>query len=248
MTAILQGKELATELVAESRSQSLSTSLEPVIDAAAAGTLSDDQYFRLRGQLWAMERMYYYVYGAWGSSLVVNQYPPSVDYLFAKQLYDDSTHEILYGQAVLHKGWAKGKRLALQHPYCKYTPSSGVSVFIFSMRGLGIYAQNLRLSALNLGPKVLEASWLERLGEAISDEYLSKLFISQVPETRSHIQMGRYMVERFVSEPVDVEMCRSMVAMARRDYNSALAQISNFVLGKGDQKVSIARTEIPEVE
>jgi len=81
--------------------------MEQVIEAAASNTLTDDHYFRLIGQLWAMKRMYYYVYGAWDSSLTIKQYPPSVDYLFAKQVYDESTHEMLYSQALLQKGWAK---------------------------------------------------------------------------------------------------------------------------------------------
>ena len=50
------------------------------------------------------------------------------------------------------------------------------------------------------------------MGEAVSDEYLRKLFLSQVPETRSLIEMGRFMVERFVTEGVGAQMCRSEVA------------------------------------
>jgi len=85
--------------------------MEQVIEAAASHALTEDHYFRLIGQLWAMKRMYYYVYGAWGSSLTINQYPPSVDSLFAKQVYDESTHEMLYSQAILQKGWVKFQRL-----------------------------------------------------------------------------------------------------------------------------------------
>src|SRR5262249_59783610 len=82
-----------------------------VMGAAGSNALREDHCFRLIGQLWAMKRMYYYVYGAWGSSLTINQYPPSVDYLFAKQVYDESTHEMLYSQAILQKGWVKFQRL-----------------------------------------------------------------------------------------------------------------------------------------
>ena len=85
MATALPGKELAEALEAESRPRTLRTPMEGIVEAAAAQALTDDQYFRLIGQLWAMKRMYYYVYGAWGSSLTINQYPPSVDYLFARQ-------------------------------------------------------------------------------------------------------------------------------------------------------------------
>jgi hypothetical protein len=230
MTATLPGKALAEELQAESRADARHSPMARLIGAAASHALTEDHYFRLIGQLWAMKRMYYYVYGAWGSSLTINHYPPSIDYLFAKQIYDDSTQEMLYGHAILQQRWARTQRLALRHAYCQFVAASGIGVYIFSMRGLANYAQNLRIAALNLGPKIVELDWLERLGEAIPDAYLSKLFSSQVPETRSHVQMGRFMVERFVSEPVDVEMCRGLVNMARRDYAIALSGLVDFVL------------------
>ena len=241
MATTLSGKELAEELQAASRSRALHTPLEQVIEAATSNALTEDHYFRLIGQLWAMKRMYYYVYGAWGSSLTINQYPPSVDYLFAKQVYDESTHEMLYSQAILHKGWVKFQRSALRHPYCQFVAASGIGLYIFSMRGLGNYAHSLRMAAIDLGPKVLELGWLERLAAVIQDAYLQKLFASQVPETRSHVMMGRFMVERFVSQPVDVELCQELVAMARRDYTTALQGIADFVLTSAGNPPQSAR-------
>lgn len=248
MTATLPGKALAEELQAASDSEAQHTPLERLHEAAAAQTLSEDQYFRLIGQLWAMKRMYYYVYGAWGSGLTINQYPPSVDYLFAKQVYDDSTQEMLYGHTILQRGWARTQRLALRHTYCQFVAASGIGVHVFSLRGMANYAQNLRLAALNLGPKVLELHWLQRLGEILPDDYLRSLFASQVPETRSHVHMGRFMVERFVSEPVDMAMCRELVAMARRDYTIALAGLVDFVLSQETETVAhpehVARVDV----
>lgn len=241
MATALSGKELAEELQAASRSRALHTPMEQVIEAAASNALTEDHCFRLIGQLWAMKRMYYYVYGAWGSSLTINQYPPSVDYLFAKQVYDESTHEMLYSQAMLQKGWAKFQRSALRHPYCQFVAASGIGLYIFSMRGLANYAHSLRMAAIDLGPKVLELGWLERLAGAIQDAYLQKLFASQIPETRSHVMMGRFMVERFVSQPVDVELCQELVSMARRDYTTALQGIADFVLTSAGNPPQSAR-------
>ncbi len=42
--------------------------------------------------------------------------------------------------------------------------------------------------------------------------------------------MGRFMVERFVSQPVDVELCKGLVSVARRDYTTALQGIADIVL------------------
>jgi hypothetical protein len=97
------------------------------------------------------------------------------------------------------------------------------------------------MAAIDLGPKVLELGWLERLAGAIQDAYLQKLFASQIPETRSHVMMGRFMVERFVSQPVDVELCQELVAMARRDYTTALQGIADFVLTSAGNPPQSAR-------
>lgn len=230
MASTLSGKTLAAELLEESRALALHTPMQPIIEAANLQTLGAEEHFRLIGQLWAMKRMYYYVYGAWGSSLTINQYPPAIDYLFAKQVYDESTQEMLYGHAILQQGWSSTQRHALRHAYCQFVAASGIGVYIFSMRGLANYAHHLRIAAINLGAKVLELSWLERLGDVMPDAYLKQLFASQVPETRSHVQMGRFIVERFVATPVDSDLCRKLVAMARQDYSIALAGIAAFVL------------------
>src|SRR5262249_41636050 len=98
--AELPGKALAQELIAPSRAESRRTPMEAVIEAAGEGRLSADQQFRLIGRLWTLERMLYYVYGGWGQGLELNDFPPSVKYLFARQIYDDSTHEMLYLDAI----------------------------------------------------------------------------------------------------------------------------------------------------
>jgi hypothetical protein len=245
MATTLPGRALAEELLAASRAAAPYSPMQRIVEAAASQRLTDDDCFRLIGQLWAMKRMHYYVYGAWGSSLTINQYPPAIDYLFAKQVYDESTQEMLYGHAILQQGWSSTQRQALRHAYCQFVAASGVGVYIFSMRGLANYAHNLRIAAMNLGAKVLELSWLERLGEVMPEAYLQQLFISQVPETRSHMQMGRFIVERFVSTPVDVDLCRQLVAMARQDYTIALAGIADFVLHQGQAATVPAEQTAP---
>ena len=62
------------------------------MDAAQSGT--DDHGFRLLARLWTLKRMMYYVYGGWAQGINLNEYPPAVAYLFGKQTYDDSTHEM----------------------------------------------------------------------------------------------------------------------------------------------------------
>ena len=62
---------------------------------------------RLIGRLWTLERMFYYIYGGWGQGLEINDFPPSVKYLFSKQIVDESTHEMLYLDALLHKGFRR---------------------------------------------------------------------------------------------------------------------------------------------
>ena len=100
----LPGRELAQELIGESRAEAHATPMEDVVAAARRGALDADAAHRLIGRLWTLERMFYYIYGGWGQGLEMNDFPPSVKYLFSKQIVDESTHEMLYLDALLHKG------------------------------------------------------------------------------------------------------------------------------------------------
>ena len=70
------------------------------------------------------------------------------------------------------------------------------------------------------------------LAEATSDAELKGVFESQFVENRSHINMGRRVVEEFIGKPVDAELCRWACAVAKRDYNRFLGELSAFVLGR----------------
>ena len=72
----LPGKALAQELIAESRAEARATPMEDVIAAAGNGGLDDGAAHRLVGRLWALERMFYYIYGGWGQGLEMNDFPP----------------------------------------------------------------------------------------------------------------------------------------------------------------------------
>ena len=82
--ADLPGKELARELIDRSRADSRSTPVEAVIAAVQQNGIDDDKAHRLIGRLWTLERMFYYIYGGWGQGLEMNDFPPSVKYLFSK--------------------------------------------------------------------------------------------------------------------------------------------------------------------
>jgi len=115
--ADLPGKELARELIEKSQDESRATPIEEVIQAIGNGGTDGDSADRLIGRLWTLERMFYYIYGGWGQGLEMNDYPPSVKYLFAKQIVDESTHEMLYMDALLRHGCVKTQKEAFGHPY-----------------------------------------------------------------------------------------------------------------------------------
>ena len=47
----------------------------------------------------------YYVYGGWAQGINLNEYPPAVAYLFGKQTYDESTHEMQLCDEMLRRRW-----------------------------------------------------------------------------------------------------------------------------------------------
>src|ERR1700719_4622203 len=130
----LPGQDLARELIEKSRSESRATPVEEVIQAVCGDGLDDGAAPRLIGRLWTLERMFYYVYGGWGQGLEINDFPPSVKYLFSKQIVDESTHEMLYMDTLLRKGFAKTQKEAFQHPYGRFAVNSGLAYYVFSLR------------------------------------------------------------------------------------------------------------------
>ncbi|HWZ66201.1 MAG TPA: hypothetical protein VNW89_00065 [Stellaceae bacterium] len=229
--ANLPGRDLARELIDKSEAESRTTPVEAVIAAAREQALDNDKAHRLISRLWTLERMFYYIYGGWGQGLEMNDFPPSVKYLFSKQIVDESTHEMLYLDAQLKKGFVATQKDAFRHPYGNFSVDSGLAYYVFSLRNLATYPHSIRIAALNLGPKILELGWMKGLAEAIADPDLKGVFESQSVENRSHINMGRRIVEEFVAKPVDAELCRWACAVAKRDYGRFLGELSAFVLG-----------------
>src|SRR6516225_2715030 len=227
----LPGKDLARDLIDKSRADSRSTPVEEVIAAVREGGLDDDKAHRLIGRLWTLERMFYYIYGGWGQGLEMNDFPPSVKYLFSKQIVDESTHEMLYLDAQLKKGFVATQKEAFHQPFGRFAVDSALAYYVFSLRNLATYPHSIRIAALNLGPKILELAWMEELADTLDDPELKGVFASQFVENRSHINMGRRVVEEFVHKPVDAELCRWACNVAKRDYNRFLGEFAAFVLG-----------------
>jgi hypothetical protein len=228
----LPGKELAQELIGKSRNESRRTPVEEVIQAVRQDGLGDAAAHRLISRLWTLERMFYYIYGGWGQGLEVNDFPPSIKYLFSKQIVDESTHEMLYLDALLHKGYVDSQKEAFRHPYGCFVLDSALAYYVFSVRNLATYPHPIRIAALNLGPKILELGWMEGLVEVLADPELKGVFESQFVENRSHINMGRRIVEEFIKEPVEAELCQWACTVAKRDYSRFLGELSAFVLGR----------------
>jgi len=228
----LPGKALAQELIAASQAQARATPMEDVIAAARSGAITADAAHRLLGRLWTLERMFYYIYGGWGQGLEMNDFPPSVKYLFSKQIVDESTHEMLYMDALLKTGRVANQKAAFTHPYSRFSVNSSTAYYVFSLRNLATYPHTIRIAALNLGPKILEFAWMEALIEASADPQLRGVFESQAVENRSHINMGRRIVEEFIAKPVDADLARWAVGIATRDYRRYLQEVSDFVLDR----------------
>jgi hypothetical protein len=104
------GKELANELHRQSEVDASVTPMDAVTAAARAGNLTDDQLFRLVARLWTLKRMMYYVYGGWAQGINLNDYPPTVAYLFGRQTYDESTQEMQFCDEILKRRCVRTQR------------------------------------------------------------------------------------------------------------------------------------------
>ncbi len=227
---------LADRLLNSSRQDAAVTPMDAVLDAARNGRFSADQCFRLLARLWTLKRMMYYVYGGWAQGINLNEYPPAVAYLFGKQIYDESTHEMQFCDEMLRQRWAPTQKLLFGHPYSQFGTATRTGAYIFCLRALANYPQNVRIAALNLGPKVIELTWTEKFARLFPDESLRALFQSQLAETRSHVLMGKFHVEKFVQKSVDAELAKRLCAETRRDYLFFLEETARFALGLEQEK------------
>ena len=244
--AELPGRALAAELIGGSRADSSATPMTAVVAQARAGGLDEAAVHRLLARLWTLERMFYYVYGGWGQGLEINDFPPSVKYLFAKQVLDDSTHEMLYADALIAKGYAPTQKAAFRHPYAAFSLDSALAYYVFSLRNLATYPHTVRIAGLNLGPKIVELAWMEALAEAAADPVVKGVFASQAVENRSHVNMGRRIVEEFVDKPIDAQMCRWACAVLKRDYARFLHELSDAVLGRVTPPPPLPRVQVTD--
>jgi hypothetical protein len=242
----LPGKALAAELIGKSRDEAGTAPIAAVIAAARDGALGGDAVVRLIGRLWTLERMFYYIYGGWGQGLEMNDFPPSVKYLFSKQIVDESTHEMLYLDALIRRGAVAIQKQAFQQPYGRFAVDSALAYYVFSLRNLATYPHPIRIAALNLGPKVIEFAWMEELSAATSDPDLKAVFDSQAVENRSHINMGRRIIEEFIGKPVEAELCRWACAVARRDYFRFLLELGDFVLDRSTPPPPLPRVQVTD--
>ncbi len=226
----LPGKALASELIERSRESARNTPLDPIIAAAREQRLDDRAAFRFVCRLWAMERLFYYIYGGWGQGLELNDFPPGVKYLFARQIMDESTHEMLYMDTMLRKGWIEKQRDAFEHPCGRFAINCALSSYAYTLRYFASYPHSVRIAGLNLGPKVIELAWMEQLAAALDDPILRGAFESQFVENRSHINMGRRIVEEHIATPFETELSRRVTASACKDYAKFLGELANLVL------------------
>ena len=230
------GAALAEQLAKQSRQDAQLTPMDAVLDAARAGEFTDDRSFRMLARLWTFKRMLYYVYGGWAQGINLNEYPPAVAYLFGKQTYDESTQEMQYCDEILRRRFVATQQQLFAHRYGQFGTATRTGAYIFCLRALANSPQNVRIAALNLGPKVIELAWTEKFAATLPDADLRAIFQSQLAETRSHIQMGRFQVERYIKKDVDAELARRLCAETRRDYMFFLEETARFVLGMEEEK------------
>jgi hypothetical protein len=229
-------KTVADQLLKQSEHDAAITPMDAVLDAARAGNFTDDRCFRLLARLWTLKRMMYYVYGGWAQGINLNDYPPSVAYLFGKQIYDESTHEMQFCDEILRRRWARTQQQLFAHAYGQFGTATRAGAYIFCLRALANYPQNVRIGALNLGPKVIELAWTEKFARLFPDEAMHAIFQSQLAETRSHVLMGKFQTQRFIHKKIDAELANRLCAETRRDYLFFLEETARFVLGMAEEK------------
>jgi hypothetical protein len=137
---------------------------------------------------------------------------------------------------ILRRRWVRTQKQLFAHPYAQFATATRTGAYIFCLRALANYPQNVRIAALNLGPKVIELAWTEKFAKLFPDESIHALFQSQLAETRSHVLMGKFQTERFIQKQVDAELAKRLCAETRRDYLFFLEETARSVLGMEEER------------
>jgi len=123
------GITLAEELRRQSEQDATVTPMDAVLDAARNSTFSDNHCFHLLSRLWTLKRLMYYVYGGWAQGINLNEYPPAVAYLF-----DESTHEMQFCDAILQRRWVRTQKQLFAYPYAQFGTATRTGAYIFCLR------------------------------------------------------------------------------------------------------------------
>jgi hypothetical protein len=153
---------------------------------------------------------------------------------------------MLYMDLLLKKRFVANQKAAFADPACAFRVNSSLAYYVFSLRNLATYPHTIRIAALNLGPKIVELAWMEALADGLTDPALKQAFASQAVENRSHIAMGRRIVEEFIEKPVEQEMCRWACATARQDYRRFLHELGDFVLRRETPPPPVTRVRVTD--
>jgi hypothetical protein len=112
----------------------------------------------------------------------------------------------IYLDMLLRKCWVPIQKAAFE-PCGKFKLDSAAAYYAFWLRNLATYPHPVRIAALNLGPKTIE------LGRGWKHcRRRSRMMIcascspAKLVENRSHINMGRRIVEECVSQPFHAEL------------------------------------------
>ena len=137
---------------------------------------------------------------------------------------------------MLRRRCARTQKRLFEHSYTEFGTATRTGAYIFCLRALANYPQNVRIAALNLGPKVIELAWTEKFAKSFPDESMHALFQSQLAETRSHVLMGKFHVERYIQKKIDAELAKRLCAETKRDYLFFLEETARFALGLEAEK------------
>jgi hypothetical protein len=153
-----------------------------------------------------------------GSGINLNEYPPAVAYLFGKQIYDESTQEMQLCDEMLRRRWARTQKQLFAHPYAQFGHRDARGrLYFLPPRPRQLSAERTH-RALNLGPKVIELAWTESLPNFSPTKPCMRFFKASYAETRSHVLMGKFHVERFIQKHIDAEFANGCAPKTRRDY------------------------------
>ena len=198
---------------------------------ATYSNMTEDEKFRLLGQLWFIEAPTIANFSrAWWNAVPRDSSGKyrDVEMFLARQMYDESRHGKLYADACIRKGFVASEDELWTHPYTRPVP--GWLNFATWLEHLGNYHFTTLYGGEQMASEALTfPKFIEGAIDGIEDPIVRWVFEAQVDEEAYHGMTGRYVITKYCQTQAQQDEAAWAAQTTWRLLGEAAVDLAKFV-------------------